>query len=59
MSSLRILWLARVRESLSHLHHLQGLAQLQSWRTALNLQSPEVLALRQAMPGLRFMEPVR
>lgn len=58
LQSLAILWLVRVRPVSGGLMPLHGLAALKSFRTSLSLESDEVLALRNAIPGLQYLQPV-
>ena len=58
LHSLAILWLVRVRPVSGGLEPLHRLARLRSFRTSLNLQSDEVVALRNAVPALQYLQPV-
>lgn len=58
LRALRLLWLVNIRvmdEGLMPLHGLQG---LQSLRTSMGPENPEVAALRAAVPGLTRFQPV-
>lgn len=58
MQNLAILWLVRVRPRNGGLRPLDGLTQLKSFRTSLNLQSQDVQELRSELPGLQYLQPV-
>jgi hypothetical protein len=58
LQSLAILWLVRVRPVSGGLEPLHRLTGLKSFRTSLSLQSDEVVALRNAVPALQYLQPV-
>ena len=58
LQSLAILWLVRVRPVSGGLEPLHQLAGLRSFRTSLNLQSSDVVAFRNAVPALQYLQPV-
>lgn len=59
LHELAIMWLVRVRVRHGGLKPLHALRQLKSFRTSLDLQSREVVELREAVPALQHLQPVR
>lgn len=58
LERLAILWLVRVRPLSGGLEPLHRLSGLRSFRTSLDLQCDEVVALRNALPALKYFQPV-
>lgn len=59
LQRLETLWLVGIKIEQGALQPLHGLTRLRSFRTHADPGSPDVLALREALPGLQYMRPVR
>lgn len=59
MTRLAILWLVNVQPKEGGLGPLHRMQSLHSFRTTMNLQSEEIQALLQAVPSIRYLQPVR